>query len=321
MFLQIQIAETSGQVKSLMRHTFNKSMTHSLRDKTILITGACSGIGLALSRRVVSRGARLIGIGHTRKRCETAADFLLEDGNKSRFVLLPSELSLMSKVRDLSVKIKDQLSDWGTDTLDALVLNAAAVPYRQIWTGEGLDTQWAVNYLSGFLLTHLLMAELARVGNARLISVSSDSHYRTRIRWHDLQSKRFYHPLLAYKQSKLAQVIFSVEFNRRLKNHTGITALVADPGLVQTGIGFKGNSHWMSFFWKMRSKNGQSPESAANDILFLLEEDDVLQSGHVYWKYRQPKTPNRFALNEVEGVRLWDISMKMAGLDARDSSL
>ena len=296
-------------------------MKHSLRDKTILITGTCSGIGLALSRRVVSRGARLIGIGHTQERCETAANVLLEVVDKSQFVIFPSELSLMSKVRDLSVKIKDQISDWGTDKLDALVLNAAAVPNRQIWTSEGFDTQWVVNYLSGFLLTHLLMAELARAGKSRLISVSSDSHYSTRMRWHDLQFERFYHPLLAYKQSKLAQVIFSVEFNRRMKNHTGITALVADPGLVKTDIGFKGNSRWMDFFWKLRSKNGRSPESAAEDILFLLENDEVLHSGHIYWKYRQPKMPNRFALEDDERARLWNVSMEMAGLDDVDISL
>ena len=296
-------------------------MKHLLQDKTIVITGACSGIGLALSRLVVSRGARLIGIGHTRERCETAANVLLEEVDRSQYVIFPSELSLLSKVRDLSVKIKDQLSDWGIDQLDAVVLNAAAVPYRQIWTGEGLDTQWAVNYLSGFLMTHLLMTELARAGNARLIPVSSDSHYRTRIHWHDLQFEKFYHPLLAYKQSKLAQVIFATEFNRRLKNRTGITALVADPGLVKTDIGFKGNSRWMDFFWKLRSKNGRSPESAAEDILFLLENDEVLHSGHIYWKYRQPKMPNRFALEDDERARLWNVSMEMAGLDDVDISL
>lgn len=290
-------------------------MKHSFNNKTILITGACSGIGLALSRMVVSRGARLIGIGHTAKRCETASGLLLEEGKKSRYVIMPSELSLMSKVRDLSAKVKEQLSEWGTDKLDALVLNAAAVPFRQIWTGEGLDTQWAVNYLSGFLMTHFLMAELSRAGKARLILVSSDSHYHTRMRWQDLQFEKFYHPLLAYKQSKLAQVIFAVEFNRRMKNHTGITALAADPGLVKTDIGFKGNSRWMDSIWKLRSMNGREPKFAAEDIVFLLEDEEVLQSGQIYWKYGQPKEPNPFALDEAEGMRLWKVSMEMAGLD------
>jgi NAD(P)-dependent dehydrogenase (short-subunit alcohol dehydrogenase family) len=296
-------------------------MKHYLKNKTVVITGAASGIGLALSKLVVSRGARLIGVGHSRERCEIASTFLSKEADRSRFVFLPSELSLMSNVRNLSLKIKDQLTDWETNKLDALVLNAATVPFRQIRTDEGFDTQWAVNYLSGFLLSHLLMPELIHADKVRLISVNSDSHYNTRMRWNDLQFERFYNPLLAYKQSKLAQVIFSVEFNRRMKNYTGITALVADPGLVKTDIGFKGNSPWMSFFWKMRSKNGQSPESAANDILFLLEEDDVLQSGQVYWKYRQPKIPNRFALEADEGARLWDVSMEMVGLDDGDTSL
>lgn len=297
------------------------AMKHSLKEKTVVITGAASGIGLALSRLVVSRGARLIGIGHSRKRCEKAEAMFMKVKNKSRVVVLPSELSQLSSVRELAARIKRQLNKWGTRELDALVLNAAVVAFRQIWTSEGFDTQWVVNYLSGFLLTHLLMGELIGAEKARLISVSSNSHYRTRMHWNDLQFHKFYNPLLAYKQSKLAQVIFSAEFNRRLKNETGITALAADPGLVNTEIGSKGNSPWMDFFWKLRSKNGQAPESAAEDIMFLLETDEVLPSGQIYWKYGQPKMPNRFALNENEGARLWDISMRMAGLDDGDSSL
>jgi len=219
------------------------------------------------------------------------------------------------------MNIRQQLSDWRTNKLDALVLNAASVPFRQIFTDEGLDTQWAVNYLSGFLLTHLLMAELTNAGNARVVLVSSDSHYCTRMHWNNLQSEKFYNPLLAYKQSKLAQVMFAAEFNRRMKEVSGITALVADPGLVRTDIGFKGNSRWMDMFWKLRTRKGRPSESAAEDILFLLEGDEILTSDHFYWKYRQGKRPNRFALDENQSQQLWDISMKMAGLADSDSSL
>jgi NAD(P)-dependent dehydrogenase (short-subunit alcohol dehydrogenase family) len=296
-------------------------MMHPLKNKTILITGAASGIGLALSRLVVSSGAKLIGVGHSPERCEAASKSLQAVAENTRFVFFPSELSLMSNVSDLYAKIRHQLNDWRTETLDALVLNAAVVPFRQILTDEGMDTQWAVNYLSGFLLSHLLLAELTQAEKARVISVSSDSHYHTRMRWNDLQFERFYHPLLAYKQSKLAQAVFAVEFNRRLKDHTGITALIADPGLVRTEIGFKGDSKWMDFFWRLRSRNGRSPESAAEDILFLLKDDEVLRSGQIYWRYRKSKKPNRHALDETQGQRLWDISMRMAGLNAEDSSL
>lgn len=286
-----------------------------------MITGATSGIGLALSRLVLSRGARLIGIGHSQKRCEEASAMLMQESNKAGVVFLPAELSQLSSVKELASRIKRQLSGWGTQKLDTLVLNAAVVPFRQIRTSEGFDTQWVVNYLSGFLLSQLLMGELIRAKTARLILVSSDSHYRTHMHWDDLQLFRFYHPLLAYKQSKLAQVMFTAEFNRRLKNETGITALAADPGLVRTEIGFKGNSPWMDFFWKLRIKNGRAPESAADDIIFLLEDDEVLRSGQIYWKYGKPKIPNRFALKVDEGARLWDVSMEMVGFDAGDSSL
>jgi NAD(P)-dependent dehydrogenase (short-subunit alcohol dehydrogenase family) len=296
-------------------------MKKSMAGKTFVITGAASGIGLALSRLVVSRGARLIGIGHAQKRCEEASVILMQESDNRCVIVLPAELSQLSSARELTARIKRQLSEWGTRELDALVLNAAVVPFRQIRTSEGFDTQWVVNYLSGFLLSHLLMAELTIAKNARLISVSSNSHYRAHMHWNDLQFNKFYHPLLAYKQSKLAQVLFTAEFNRRFKSSTGITALAADPGLVRTEIGFKGNSPWMDFFWKLRSRNGRAPELAAEDILFMLEDDEVLRSGQIYWKYRQPKMPNRCALDEEEGARLWDVSMEMAGLGDSNSSL
>lgn len=283
----------------------------TLDSKTIVITGATSGIGFALARLAVNKGARVIGVGRSKERCDDALSRMTNAADKEKISYLPADLSLLGQTKNLAAQIRRQMEVWDISSLDALVLNAAAVPFRQVRTVEGFDTQWVVNYLSGFLLARLLEESLAHAHDSRIISVSSNSHYHTRLRWDDLQMLKRYNPLMAYKQTKLAQVIFSVEFNRRHKRTIGISALAADPGLVRTEIGFKGFSNLMGLFWRIRRMKGRAPEDAAADIFFVLENDEILQNEQVYWKYRLPQPPNPAALDPETGERLWKISSEM----------
>lgn len=282
--------------------------------KTFVVTGATSGIGLALARQLVAQGSNVIGIGRSAERCWHAQQVLSKINPHVHLTYLLADLSLLVQVRQLAQQIKQQLTSWYVAYLDGLVNNAAILPFHQTTTVEGFDTQWAVNYLSGFLLTNLLLPPMHAAPAARIISVSSASHYHTYLHWHDLQLFHSYNPLRAYKHTKLAQVLFIHELNRRLHDHPNIKAFAADPGLVNTDIGLKGNSLFMDWIWKLRRRGGVSPGEAARGIAFLLLDPDLQNSNQIYWRDSRPQSPNPRALNLRDGERLWDISSRMMKL-------
>jgi NAD(P)-dependent dehydrogenase (short-subunit alcohol dehydrogenase family) len=141
--------------------------------KTIIITGATSGIGLALARQLHTQGCNVIGIGRSTERCQQAQRALSNVNPHTHLTYLLADLSLQVQIHKLAGQIKQQLASWQIAYLDGLVNNAATLPFHQTITMEGYDTQWAVNYLSGFLLTNLLLPYMDCAPAARIVSVSS----------------------------------------------------------------------------------------------------------------------------------------------------
>jgi NAD(P)-dependent dehydrogenase (short-subunit alcohol dehydrogenase family) len=125
--------------------------------------------------------------------------------------------------------------------------------------------------------------------------------------------RRHYNCLLAYKQSKLANVLFTAELNRRLGSSSSVRAFAADPGLVHTGIGLKGTAGIERWVWSKRSRGGDSPEKPAKAIAFLASDASIRQSEHIYWKDCRPVKPSRYAQNPAEAARLWEYSEKLCG--------
>jgi NAD(P)-dependent dehydrogenase (short-subunit alcohol dehydrogenase family) len=197
--------------------------------------------------------------------------------------------------------------------LDGLINNAGTFTYWQKLTPEGFETQWAVNHLAPFLLTNLLVPLLEKKKDARVVTVSSGSHYNARLNWSDIQGLGRYNPLKAYKHSKLANVLFTAELNRRLGTDSSLRAFAADPGLVNTGIGEKSTSRIAQRIWAQRRKKGIPPAQSAAGIIQLLDVD-LENSEDLYWKHGKAKKPNPFALNRDHGWRLWEISARMTGI-------
>lgn len=154
---------------------------------------------------------------------------------------LVADLGSQRQIRALATTIRERLEE-DEGRLDVLINNAGTVTTWYLATEDGYETQFAVNYLASFLLTQELLPVMRKSGSARVITTSSGSHYRTRMRWHDVMFRNGYNCLSAYKQSKLANVIFTNELNRRLEPASGIRAYAVDPGLVDTAIGEKGTA-------------------------------------------------------------------------------
>ena len=282
--------------------------------KTYIVTGATSGIGLAAAEHLLRQGAFVIGVGRSPQRCQAAEQRLSALYPQGAASFCTADLGLQSQVRALGAQIADRLQAQGISYLDGLVNNAGMVTFRRTLTAEGFETQWAVNHLAPFLLTHLLLPLLQAAPQARVVTVSSESHYKGRMRWDDLQLRRFYNVFEAYQQSKLANVLFSAELNRRLGKGSPVRAFAADPGLVRTDIGIKNMPALIGWGWQWWCSRGITPEESARGVVFLATEPSIQQSDQVYWKHSQPKAPSPLALDTEAANRLWEISAQMCGM-------
>ncbi|HTO99999.1 MAG TPA: SDR family NAD(P)-dependent oxidoreductase [Anaerolineales bacterium] len=282
--------------------------------KTFVVTGATSGIGLAAVELLLRQGGWVIGIGRRAERCRALGDQLRALSGQVKFLVC--DLSLQSDILAVALQIRAALADWNLSCLNVLINNAATVPFWQTFTPEGFDMQWAVNHLAPFLLTRELLPLLMAAPRGRVVTVSSGSHYNTRLNWDDIQLRRHYNPLRAYNQTKLANVLFSLELDRRLRQDSNARAFAADPGLVNTEIGLKSNSFIARRLWDLRRRGGISPEESAKGIVYLATEASLQNATEIYWQHGRPKAPSTYALNREAALQLWKLSSQMCGLES-----
>lgn len=290
-------------------------MGSDLKGKNIVITGATSGIGLATALELAGRGAFVIAAGRSEEHCKQAEEIILNKHPEATVTFLAADLSSQRQIRELSLKIKqmDEVRERGC--IDVLINNAGAFSSWYVSTEEGFELQWAVNHLAPFLLTNELLTLLKAAPAARVITISSGSHYRTRIHWKDVQLRKHYGCLKAYKQSKLANVLFTREMNRRLGPASNVRAFAVDPGLVNTGMGLKNTTGIARFVWKKRRHKGVQPEAAASAIVYMAGEPSIQNSCDIYWKNGRPLKPSRYSHRTDAALRLWELSEKMCGIN------
>ena len=276
---------------------------------TVVVTGATSGIGLELTRQLGARGARVIGVGRSPERVAEAVAALDGERPTASPEFLVADLASQRQVRRLAAEILARAPQ-----VDVLINNAAEVPHWYQSTEDGYERQFAVNHLAPFLLTHELTPALGAAEAARVVTVSSGSHRGARIYWLDVMLRHRYQPLRAYRQSKLANILFSYELNRRRAAGPRVAAFVADPGLVNTAIGSKGSHRLMRWIWEKRRRRGIAAETAAADVAFVALDPAVRLSNGIYWKDRRPVRPSRDAERPDEAARLWELSERLCGL-------
>ncbi len=281
-----------------------------LTHKTIVITGASSGIGFAAAGALAGMGARVIGVGRSAERCEDARQKILAQTPGARIEFALADLSAQRAVLELAADLRQRLDG---AALDVLVNNAGQVASWYTPTVDGYELQFAVNHLATFLLTRELLPALKAAPAGRVLTTSSGSHRHTRMHWSDVMLRRGYNPLSAYKQSKMANVLFTAEFNRR-EGGSGPRAYAIDPGLVNTNIGMKGTGGLVSWIWSMRARGGQPPEVGAATIVHLASQERLEDAQAIYWKDSRPLAPDPYALREDEAARLWALSEQLCGL-------
>ena len=277
--------------------------------KSVIITGASSGIGFAAACKFASRGYRIIGVGHCMANCEKARHALISAFPLAEIVFFSGELMQQREVVRVAEEIGRYLEENCGGKLDALINNVGGVRSVYTTTEEGYEQQFALNHLASFLLTCKLIPYLEKAGG-RVLITGSNSHKGIKIHWEDPMLKKAYNPLTAYKQSKLCSILFTQGLNDRYAEK-GISAYTVDPGLVNTDIGNKQTGGLVNFIWTLRKKHGVSPEIPAETYLFLCEQERAPE-GLYYYLCRERRFSKEVTKENAD--RLFELSERLCGI-------
>ena len=276
---------------------------------TIVITGATSGIGLETARILTRQGYFVIGIGHSEENCERAKENIVSENPQAKIYYFLADLMQQREVLQVAAEIKAYLNENCDGQLYALINNAGCVRSWYMTTDEGYEQQFALNYLSGFLLTYELLPFLHKA-NGRVIMTGSQSHKGIKVRWDDVMLRRGYNPLTAYKQTKLCNILFAKGLNDRYAA-SGIHAYVVDPGLVNTNIGNKKTGGLVNFIWALRKRHGVPPAVPAKTYAFLCNQE-ASPSGLYYYLCKENRYSGQVTSENAD--KLFALSQRLCGI-------
>jgi retinol dehydrogenase-14 len=275
--------------------------------KTVLITGATSGIGRATALGMARMGAHLAIIGRDRVRTEGAAREIHAAGD-GRVDLFIADLSSQSQVRDLAEELLQTLP-----RIHVLINNVGGYFDSRHVTADRLERTFALNHLAPFLLTSLLMEKLKQSASARVVTVSSNAQATGRIDFSDLQGERSYSGARAYSQSKLANVLFSYELARRLKG-TSVTSNALHPGVASTSFGTDDPATVQRIFIPFLRPFMKSPTQGAVTSIHLASAPELEQVSGRYFANSHPKKSSGPSYVQATAARLWQVSADLVGL-------
>ena len=275
---------------------------------TIVITGATSGIGLETARLLAEQGFRVIGVGRTSGNCADAKESILGSAPNASVCFYTADLMQRREVLRLAALMNDDLAKNSDGKLYALINNAGCARRWYMTTEDGHEQQFALNYLAGFLLTRELLPPLLKA-SGRVIMTSSRSHKGVKVHWNDVMLSRAYNPLIAYKQSKLCDILFAKGLNDRYASR-GIRAYAVDPGLVHTDIGNKAGGI-VDFVWKLRKRHGVLPSVPARTYVHLCNAER-LPTGLNYYLCKEKAYSREVTVENAD--RLFALSGRLCGI-------
>jgi retinol dehydrogenase-12 len=279
----------------------------ALAGKRVLLTGATSGIGRATAIALGQAGAELLLVARDAARGEETVAAIRAAGAQQPIEVLLADLSLMSEVRKLAAAVKDK-----TDRLDVLLNNAGAWFATRELTSEGFERTFALNHLSYFLLTNLLLDMVKATPHARIVSVASEAHRGSKIDFDDLNHEKSFSLLRAYGISKLENILFTRELARRLAG-SGVTANCLHPGVVATGFG-RNNRGFIGFAMKLVAPFFITPTKGARTSVYLASSPEVEGVSGKYFDKCKPREPSKAAQDDAAAAKLWEVSAKLTGI-------
>ncbi len=284
-----------------------------LRGKSCMITGASSGLGRITALELARMGAALTLVCRDRLRGEKViAEIRRQTGNQAKLML--ADLSVQQSIRTLA---SDFLARG--EPLHILVNNAGLFNLKRELTTDGRETVFAVNHLSYFMLTMLLLDRIKQSAPARIVNVASAAHLWGRIDFDDLEGARRYRSRQSYGQSKLANILFTYELARRLAG-TGVTVNCAHPGAVATGLGAN-NGALAKLLMPLIGLFMRSPEQGAATQIYLAASPEVEGISGKYFIDCKAGQSSPESYDTGVARRLWEVSARMTGVAAQSGDM
>lgn len=284
----------------------NQPQPVDLTGKTILVTGATSGIGQQAALELAGMGATVALHARDQRKAEEAVAAIRQATGNHNVDYLLADLFVMDGVRQLAAEFRARYS-----RLDVLVNNAGALFLRRRETADGFERTFALNHLAYFLLTELLLDMLLASAPARIVNTSSDAHYSGQIHFDGIHLRRGYSGMKAYSQSKLANVLHAYELARRLEGR-GVTANALHPGFVATN--FARNNLIARPFMPLVMLRGISIPEGTRTTMHVATAPELQDVSGQFFVKSKPARSSASSYDESAARRLWDLSAEMVGL-------
>lgn len=283
-----------------------------LDDKTVVITGANTGLGRAAAKEFATRGASVVMACRDINKCRRVRRALMTETANKRIVCEELDLASLESVRNFAARINESIKK-----IDILVNNAGVMRCPKLLTKDGFEMQLGVNHLGHFYLTTLLLDKIKAAAPSRVVNVSSTAHLRGRINYDDLNSEKEYSPADAYNQSKLANVLFTRELADRLRG-TGVSVFSVHPGIVNTEItrhmGVANSFLAAAFAKPLLWLFAKSPRQGVQGIMYCALAEGIEGDSGKYFCNCKATEPNPIAQDKVAAAWLWATSEKWTGL-------
>ncbi len=278
-----------------------------MKGKTVVITGATSGIGELAALALAKMGARIVVVARNKQRGDATLAQLRSSAPDIAHSVHLADLSRLAEMKRVAAQIADQES-----RIDVLINNAGAMFATRQVTEDGLERTFALNHMAYFVLTAGLRERLLASGAARIINTASAAHEGARLDFDDLQSEKSYRAVRVYGRSKLCNILFTRELALRLHG-TGVTANCFHPGFVATRFGDQSGG-LISYFVSFAKFFAVPPAKGAATIIYLASSPEVAEITGQYFYKCLPTNASAAAQNDRAALELRQRSAVLASV-------
>ncbi len=279
----------------------------NMNNKLCVITGANSGIGFETAKELASQGAFIVMVCRNEDKAEAAKNELLTEYPSSGIDIVLCDFSIQDEIRKAADIIKASY-----EKIDILINNHGFLASSYDETVDGYESTFAVNHLGYFLFTNLLLDHIKEAEKARIINVASDAHKGGRFKSNNLQMKKNFSYWKAYQNSKLFNILFTIELADRLKG-TRVTANCLHPGVIRSNFGQE-STFLIKAFWLIAAPFMKTNQEGAQTTIYLATSDEVEEVNGAYFKNSKVTTPASHALDKEAAEQLWEISEELTNI-------